>query len=92
MVEEKRSESGMISEPITVKPTASIGEVRQLMASFHISGVRHSELVQAIDFLWRHRRDDERVEPTIRQLISAKKDLLFEEELRQLEKIISGPA
>jgi inosine-5'-monophosphate dehydrogenase len=35
----KRSESGMISEPVTVLPTASIAEAMDVMAHFHISGV-----------------------------------------------------
>ncbi|MCU1484174.1 MAG: guaB [Actinomycetia bacterium] len=35
----KRSESGMISEPVTVAPTASIAEAMDVMAHFHISGV-----------------------------------------------------
>ena len=35
----KRSESGMISEPVTVTPTASIAEAMDVMARFHISGV-----------------------------------------------------
>ena len=35
----KRSEAGMISEPVTVSPDASIAEAMALMDSFHISGV-----------------------------------------------------
>jgi IMP dehydrogenase len=35
----KRSESGMITDPITVRATATIGEVLEIMARFHISGV-----------------------------------------------------
>jgi IMP dehydrogenase len=35
----KRSEAGMISEPVTVSPGASIAEAMALMDSFHISGV-----------------------------------------------------
>jgi IMP dehydrogenase len=35
----KRSESGMISEPVTVGPDASIAEAMSVMARFHISGV-----------------------------------------------------
>ncbi|MGE0795747.1 MAG: IMP dehydrogenase [Acidimicrobiia bacterium] len=35
----KRSESGMITDPITVGPAASVGEVLEIMARFHISGV-----------------------------------------------------
>jgi IMP dehydrogenase len=35
----KRSESGMISEPVTVSPSATIAEAMDVMAHFHISGV-----------------------------------------------------
>ena len=35
----KRSESGMITDPITLPPTASLQEAENIMAHFHISGV-----------------------------------------------------
>src|SRR4029450_11408446 len=35
----KRSEAGMIDEPITISPNATIGEADALCARFHISGV-----------------------------------------------------
>jgi IMP dehydrogenase len=35
----KRSESGMISDPVTVAPTATIGDAMEVMARYHISGV-----------------------------------------------------
>ncbi len=35
----KRSESGMISDPVTVGPDATIAEAMEVMAHFHISGV-----------------------------------------------------
>ena len=35
----KRSESGMITDPITLPPHASLQEAEQIMAKFHISGV-----------------------------------------------------
>ena len=35
----KRSEAGMISEPVTVSPSATIAEAMSLMDHFHISGV-----------------------------------------------------
>ena len=35
----KRSESGMITDPITLPPDASLQEADQIMAKFHISGV-----------------------------------------------------
>lgn len=35
----KRSESGMISDPITLPPTATLAEASSIMEQFHISGV-----------------------------------------------------
>jgi IMP dehydrogenase len=35
----KRSESGMIVEPVTIRPTATIADAMDLMERFHISGV-----------------------------------------------------
>jgi IMP dehydrogenase len=35
----KRSEAGMIEEPITISPNATIGEADAMCARFHISGV-----------------------------------------------------
>jgi IMP dehydrogenase len=35
----KRSESGMITDPITLPPTATLREAEEIMGSFHISGV-----------------------------------------------------
>ena len=39
----KRSESGMISNPITIAPNAKVGEAQALMARFRISGVPVTE-------------------------------------------------
>ena len=44
----KRSESGMIVDPITLPPSATIGEAHDICARFHISGVpitEHGRLV-----------------------------------------------
>ena len=35
----KRSENGVIVDPITLPPTATIGEARRLMREYHVSGV-----------------------------------------------------
>ena len=39
----KRSESGMITDPITLPPTATLQEAEDLMAKFHISGIPITE-------------------------------------------------
>ncbi len=39
----KRSESGMIVDPVTLPPGATIGEAHDIMARFHISGVPITE-------------------------------------------------
>src|SRR5947199_7227650 len=44
----KRSESGMITDPITLEPTASLSEAVTAMQRFHISGIpitEHGRLV-----------------------------------------------
>ncbi|MBV9229524.1 MAG: IMP dehydrogenase [Chloroflexi bacterium] len=44
----KRSESGMITDPITLEPTASLSEALAVMKRFHISGIpitEHGKLV-----------------------------------------------
>ncbi len=35
----KRSQAGMIVDPITLRPTATLAEAEQLMSTYHISGV-----------------------------------------------------
>ena len=39
----KRSESGMIADPVTLPPTATLGEAHAIMRRFHISGVPITE-------------------------------------------------
>jgi IMP dehydrogenase len=39
----KRSESGMIVAPITLPPTATLGQAKAIMANYHISGVPITE-------------------------------------------------
>lgn len=39
----KRSEAGMIVDPITLPPTATIGDAEELMSRYHISGVPITE-------------------------------------------------
>jgi hypothetical protein len=43
----KRSESGMIVDPITLPPTATIGDAEALMAEYRISGSRSSRATDA---------------------------------------------
>src|SRR5262249_13078748 len=39
----KRYESGMITDPVTLPPSATLGEAHAIMARFHISGVPITE-------------------------------------------------
>jgi IMP dehydrogenase len=39
----KRSESGMIVDPITLPPTATLAQAKEIMANYHISGVPITE-------------------------------------------------
>jgi IMP dehydrogenase len=41
----KRSESGMIVDPITLRPSATLAEAETIMSCYHISGVPITETV-----------------------------------------------
>lgn len=64
----KRSESGMISDPVTVSPTTAVEDVMAIMAEFHISGVpvsdEHGKLVGIVT------NRDLRFEPPSRRPVS----------------------
>jgi len=47
----KRSESGMIVDPITLPPTASLAEAKAIMANYHISGVPITEQGKLVGIL-----------------------------------------
>ncbi len=47
----KRSESGMIVDPITLPPTATLGEAKDIMSTYHISGVPITEGSRLIGIL-----------------------------------------
>src|SRR5262249_33976929 len=47
----KRSESGMIVDPVTLGPSATLAEARAIMARFHISGVPITEQGKLVGIL-----------------------------------------
>jgi IMP dehydrogenase len=47
----KRSESGMIVDPITLPPTATLGEAKEIMSHYHISGVPITEGARLVGIL-----------------------------------------
>ena len=47
----KRSESGMITDPITMEPTASLSEAMAAMEHFHISGIPITEQGKLVGIL-----------------------------------------
>jgi len=47
----KRSESGMIVDPVTLPPSATVGEAHEIMARFHISGVPITENERLVGIL-----------------------------------------
>ena len=47
----KRSESGMIVDPVTLPPTATLADARAIMARFHISGVPITEQGRLVGIL-----------------------------------------
>ncbi len=62
----KRSESGMIVDPVTLPPTASLQAAEDLMAKFHISGVPITDRDQTLVGILTN-RDIRFVEPDDRQ-------------------------
>ncbi len=60
----KRSESGMIVDPITLPPTASLAQAKEIMAHYHISGVPITEGERLVGILTnrdiRFSHDDEK--------------------------------
>ncbi len=60
----KRSESGMIVDPITLPPTATLGEAKAIMETYHISGVPITEGTHLVGILTnrdiRFAEDDDR--------------------------------
>jgi IMP dehydrogenase len=47
----KRSESGMIVDPITLPPTATLGQARRIMSTYHISGVPITDGLKLVGIL-----------------------------------------
>lgn len=47
----KRSESGMIVDPITLPPSATLGEAKEIMSTYHISGVPITEGTRLVGIL-----------------------------------------
>ncbi|MHB1355373.1 MAG: IMP dehydrogenase [Anaerolineae bacterium] len=47
----KRSESGMIVDPITLPPTALLAQAKEIMANYHISGVPITEGTRLVGIL-----------------------------------------
>ncbi len=60
----KRSESGMIVDPITLPPTATLGDAKHIMSTYHISGVPITEGTRLVGILTnrdiRFAEDDDR--------------------------------
>lgn len=69
----KRSESGMIVDPITLPPDATLAEAKEIMSRYHISGVPITEGTKLVGILTnrdiRFARDDAR---PVRELMTAK--------------------
>ncbi len=92
----KRSESGMIVDPLTLPPTATLQEAEDLMAKFHISGVPIADVEHKLVGILTN-RDTRFVEPadlkrpvsefmTHRRLITAPVGTTFEQAMRILHE------
>jgi len=70
----KRSESGMIVDPVTLPPTATLGEVHAVMARFHISGVPITENGRLVGILTnRDLRFEDRMERRAQEVMTREK-------------------
>jgi IMP dehydrogenase len=70
----KRSESGMIVDPVTLPPTATLGEVHAIMARFHISGVPITENGRLVGILTnRDLRFEDRMERRAQEVMTREK-------------------
>ncbi len=70
----KRSESGMIVDPVTLPPTATLGEVHAIMARFHISGVPITENGRLVGILTnRDLRFEDRMERRAHEVMTREK-------------------
>jgi len=83
----KKSESGMIVDPVTVRPSAAIGEVKRLMEHYRISGIpvtdKNSKLIGIIT------NRDMRFETNMKRLVKnvmTKKGLVTAPEKTNLEQ------
>jgi IMP dehydrogenase len=65
----KRSESGMIVDPLTLPPTARVADALELMATYHISGVPVTDADGRLVGILTNR--DLRFEPDYEQTVSA---------------------
>ncbi|MBI5169360.1 MAG: IMP dehydrogenase [Candidatus Eisenbacteria bacterium] len=75
----KRSESGMIVDPVTLPPTATIADAHAIMARFHISGVPITEHGRLVGILTNR---DLRFEDDHSRLVS---------EVMTREKLVTAP-
>ena len=70
----KRSESGMIVDPVTLPPEATLGDAHAIMARFHISGVPITENGRLIGILTnRDLRFEDRMERRVAEIMTREK-------------------
>jgi IMP dehydrogenase len=70
----KRSESGMIVDPVTLPPEATLGDAHAIMARFHISGVPITENGRLIGILTnRDLRFEDRMERRVSEVMTREK-------------------
>ncbi|HET9327345.1 MAG TPA: IMP dehydrogenase [Candidatus Eisenbacteria bacterium] len=70
----KRSESGMITDPVTLPPEATLGDAHAIMARFHISGVPITENGRLIGILTnRDLRFEDRMDRRVSEVMTRDK-------------------
>src|SRR5580704_9750334 len=95
----KRSENGVIVDPITLPPTASIATARKIMREYNVSGIPIVEGgPDPVELAHRHRSGNGNMKPPKLVGIMTRRDLKFQEDdsrkigdVMTREKLITAP-
>ena len=95
----KRSENGVIVDPITLPPTATIATARKIMREYNVSGIPIVEGgPEAVELAHRHRPGNGSAKPAKLVGIMTRRDLKFQEDdsrkigdVMTREKLVTAP-
>lgn len=95
----KRSENGVITDPITLPPTASLAAARQIMKDYHVSGIPIVDCAESMltEAGYRHLRSEQAKPPRLLGILT-RRDLKFQEdesrsigEVMTKENLVTAP-